>query len=85
MKTLFIATGSPWENGYVESSNGKLNDEFLNRQIFLSLDEARWVIGRWRIDFNHRRPDSVLNYSTPAAFADDYILPAAPALPEHSQ
>ena len=41
VKTLFVAKGSPWENGYVESFNGKLSDELLNREIFLSLDEVR--------------------------------------------
>ena len=55
MKTLFIAKGSPWENGYVESFNGTLRDELLNREIFLSLEEARWVIDRWRLDYNHHR------------------------------
>ena len=67
--TLFIAKGSPWENGYVESFNGKLRDELLNRELFLSLDEARWVIDRWRLDYNHHRPHSALEYQTPAAFA----------------
>ena len=67
--TLFIAKGSPWENGYVESFNGKLRDELLNRELFLSLDEARWVIDRWRLDYNHRRPHSSLDYQTPAAYA----------------
>ncbi|HIK93908.1 MAG TPA: transposase, partial [Planctomycetes bacterium] len=43
---LFIAKGSPWENGYVESFNGKLHDELLNRELFLSMEEARWVIDR---------------------------------------
>ena len=56
---LFIAKGSPWENGYVESFNGKLRDELLNRVLFLSLAEARWVIDRWRIDYNHHRPGPV--------------------------
>jgi len=67
--TLFIAKGSPWENGYVESFNGKLRDELLNRELFLSLDEARWVIDRWRLDDNHHRRHSALDYETPAAFA----------------
>ena len=69
VETLFIAKGSPWENGYVESFNGKLRDELLNRELFLSIEEARWVIDRWRLDFNHRRPHSALNYRTPATFA----------------
>ena len=51
VRTLFIAKGSPWENGYVESFNGKLRDELLNRELFLSLAEARWVIDRWRLDY----------------------------------
>ena len=67
--TLFIAKGSPWENGYVESFNGKLRDELLNRELFLSLEEARWVIDRWRLDYNHHRLHSALDYQTPAAFA----------------
>ena len=67
--TRFIAGGSPWENGYVESFNGKLRDELLNGELFLSLAEARWVIDRWRVDYNHHRPHSALEYQTPAAFA----------------
>ena len=61
--------GSPWENGYVESFNGRLRDELLNGELFLSLAEARWVIDRWRLDYNHRRPHSSLDYQTPAVFA----------------
>lgn len=44
VQTLFIAKGSPWKNGYVASFNGKLRDELLNRELFLSLEEARWVM-----------------------------------------
>ena len=55
VKTLFIAKGSPWENGYIESFNGKLRDDLLNRELFLSLEEARWVTDRWRLDYNHHR------------------------------
>ena len=69
VQTLFIAPGSPWENGYVESFNGRLRDELLNGELFLSLAEARWVIDRWRLDYNHRRPHSSLDYQTPAVFA----------------
>jgi transposase InsO family protein len=69
VNTLFIAKSSPWENGYVESFNGKLRDELLNRELFLSLAEARWVIDRWRLDYNHQRRHSSLDYQTPAAFA----------------
>ncbi len=69
VETLFIAPGSPWENGYVESFNGKFRDELLNRELFLSLAEARWVVDRWRLDYNHCRLHSSLDYQTPAAFA----------------
>jgi transposase InsO family protein len=87
VQTLFIAKGSPWENGYVESFNGKLRDELLNRELFLSQEEARWVIDRWRLDYNHHRPHSALDYQTPAAFAAGCVLPASatPQPPEHSR
>ena len=87
VKTLFVAKGSPWENGYVESFNGKLRDELLNREIFLSLDEFRWVIDRWRLDYNHHRIHSSLNYQTPAAYAAGCVLPASAthSPPEYSR
>ena len=69
VKTLFVAPGSPWENGYVESFNSKLRDELLNRELFLSIDELRYVVNRWRMDYNHYRPHSSLDYMAPAAFA----------------
>ncbi|MAI31416.1 MAG: hypothetical protein CMM07_07070, partial [Rhodopirellula sp.] len=75
--TLFIAKGSPWENGYVESFNGTLRDELLNREIFLSFEEARLVIDRWRLDYNHHRIHSSLDYQTPAAYAAGCALPAS--------
>jgi putative transposase len=67
--TLYIQKASPWENGYVESFNGKLRDELLNRELFLSLPEARYVVDEWRLEYNHQRPHSALNWTTPAAFA----------------
>ena len=69
VKTLFVAPGSPWENGYVESFNSKLRDELLNRELFLHIDELRYVVDRWRMDYNHYRPHSSLDYMAPAAFA----------------
>ena len=69
VKTLYVAPGSPWENGYVESFNGKFRDELLNRELFLSIDELRYVVNRWRMDYNHYRPHSSLDYMAPAAFA----------------
>jgi len=53
----------------VESFNGRFRDELLNGELFLSLAEARWVIGRWRLACNHRKPHSSLDYQTPAAYA----------------
>ena len=66
VKTLFIEPGSPWENGYIESFNGKLRDELLNREIFTSLEEARVLIEQWRQEYNHIRPHSSLGYRPPA-------------------
>jgi putative transposase len=69
VETLYIAPGSPWENGYIESFNSRLRDELLNRELFLSIDELRYVVDRWRMDYNHYRPHSSLDYMAPAAFA----------------
>ena len=66
VKTLFIEPGSPWENGYIESFNGKMRDELLNREIFTTLEEARVLINQWRGEYNHFRPHSSKNYRPPA-------------------
>jgi transposase InsO family protein len=66
VKTLFIHPGSPWENGYNESFNGKLRDEILDREIFYTLTEAQILIERWRRDYNTVRPHSSLGYRPPA-------------------
>lgn len=66
VKTLFIEPGSPWENGYNESFNGKLRDELLNGEIFYTLREAQVLIERWRQHYNTVRPHSSLGYSPPA-------------------
>ena len=64
--TLYIEPGSPWENGYCESFNGKLRDECLNGEVFYSLREAQIVIEKWRVEYNTRRPHSALGYRPPA-------------------
>jgi len=64
--TLFIEPGSPWENGYIESFNGKLRNELLNREIFDTLYESQVLIERWRIEYNTIRPHSSLGYRPPA-------------------
>jgi putative transposase len=66
IKTLFIEPGSPWENGYIESFNGKLRDELLNREIFTTLEEAKVLIEQWRREYNQVRPHSSLGYQPPA-------------------
>ena len=66
VKTLFIEPGSPWENGFVESFNGKLRDELLNGEIFYTLREAKVLIERWRQHYNTVRPHSSLGYRPPA-------------------
>ena len=76
VKTLFIEPGSPWENGYVESFNGKLRDELLNREIFYSLREAQVLIEDWRRHYNTIRPHSALNYRPPAPEA--LLVPPQP-------
>jgi len=65
-KTLFIEPGSPWENGYIESFNGKLRDELLNGEIFDTVTEAKVITERWRNTYNKVRPHSSLGYRPPA-------------------
>ena len=78
VKTLYIEPGSPWENGYNESFNGKLRDELLNGEIFYTLKEAIILIERWRIHYNTVRPHSSLGYQPPAP---QTILPRPARLP----
>ena len=66
VQTLFIEPGSPWENGYNESFNGKLRDQLLNGEIFYSLKEATIIIEGWRIHYYTQRPHSALGYKPPA-------------------
>ena len=65
VKTLFIEPGSPWENGYVESFNGKLRDELLNCEVFYTLTEATVLVEQWRKEYNQVRPHSSLGYRPP--------------------
>src|SRR5271155_3236299 len=78
--TLYIQPGSPWENGYCESFNGKLRDECLNGEIFYSLREAQVVIEKWRGVYNTQRPHSALGYRPPAPAA---VAPQMAGLPAH--
>jgi transposase InsO family protein len=66
VRTLFIEPGSPWENGYIESFNGKLRDGLLNGEICMTLLEAKILIENWRREYNEIRPHSALGYRPPA-------------------
>ncbi len=66
VKTLYIEPGSPWENGYIESFNGKLRDELLNVEIFTTLIEAQVLIDNWGKDYNQIRSHSALSCRPPA-------------------
>ena len=68
-RTLFIEPGSPWENGYIESFNGKLRDELLNPEIFDTLYEAQVLTEQWWQHYNRIRPHSSLGYRPPAALS----------------
>ena len=78
VETLYIEPGSPWENGYIESFNGKFRDEVLNREIFHSAKEAKVLVEDWRLEYNNHRPHSSLDYMTPAGFAASCIASASP-------
>jgi putative transposase len=78
--TLFIAPGSPWENGYIESFNGKLRDELLNLEIFDTLLESQVLIERWRKHYNTMRPHSALGYQPPAPEAILAVGPGSASL-----
>jgi putative transposase len=69
VETLYVAPGSPWQNGYAESFHSRFRDEFLATEEFESLAAARKLTAAWRDDYNYRRPHSSLGYVAPAAFA----------------
>jgi len=66
IETAFIKPGSPWQNGFVESFNGKFRDECLSREWFLDRRDAKVLIEKWRHFYNHERPHSALLNKTPA-------------------
>ena len=71
--TIYIEPGSPWQNGFGESFNGKLRDECLNAHWFQSLSEARITVEAWRLDYNQKRPHSSLGYRTPIEFRERWL------------
>jgi transposase InsO family protein len=80
-KSVYITPGSPWENGYCESFNGRLRDELLNGEIFYSLREAQVLIERWRVHYNTVRPHGSLGYRPPAP-ETAYARPLPEELPK---
>ena len=80
MQTLYIEPGRPWENGFIESFNGKLRDELLNGEVFDTLLEASVLIERWRREYNTVRPHSSLGYRVPAPEAFAPCLPVSATL-----
>ena len=75
--TLYIEPGSPWENGYMESFNGHMRDECLDREIFVGMEELRYMCEKYRLDYNHHRPHQSLGYLTPAQYAATVDRPGA--------
>lgn len=75
--TLYIEPGCPWQNGYIESFNGKLRNEVLDREIFYSVKEAKVLVENWRLEYNNHRPHSSLDDRTPSEFAAECIASAS--------
>jgi putative transposase len=78
--TIYIEPGSPWENPYIESFNGRVRDELLNTEEFGSLTEAQVLVEAWRNEYNAYRPHSALGGLTPAEYARECTSPNQPAL-----
>jgi len=72
-ETIYIEPGSPWQNAYIESFNGKFRDECLNMHLFHNGREAKEIIENWRLEYNERRPHSALGYLAPAEFFRRYV------------
>ena len=70
VETLYVAPGSPWENGYAEAFHSRLRDEFLNMEAFASVKETQALANMWRDDYNQERPHSSLGYLTPVEFRE---------------
>jgi putative transposase len=71
--TVFIDPGSPWQNAWIESFNGRMRDEHLNGQQFDSLLEAQVLTEDWRIDYNMNRPHSAHGWLTPVEFVERWL------------
>ena len=80
VETMYIAPGAPWQNGYAESFNSRLRDEFLNMNYFNTMAEAKELARRWKEHYNHKRLHSSLGYKTPAEFARRCGAPGSASL-----
>ena len=78
--TVFIDPGSPWQNAWIESFNGRLRDEFLNGQLFQTVLEARILLEDWRIDYNMNRPHSAHGWLSPTEFIQAWLNQQQPTL-----
>lgn len=89
VETLYIEPGAPWQNGYAESFNSRLRDEFLERNYFHTLSEARQLVTAWKEHYNEKRPHTSLGNKTPKEFAEQCMgarsasLRSAPQPPMH--
>lgn len=81
-QTIYIEPGSPWENPYIESFNGKFRDECLNMELFRNVNEAQEIVNAWKEEYNERRPHSSLGNLTPKEFGG--LLCEAAAMPSAS-
>lgn len=77
-QTLYIKPGSPWENPFIESFNGKLRAECLDRHLYASAAEAQQLLEEWRHEYNNERPHSSLGYLSPSTFAANLSSTLAP-------
>ena len=78
--TIDRLRGSPWQNAWIESFNGRLRDEFLNGWQFDSLLEAQVLLEDWRIDYNTNRPHTALGLLTPIEYANQWATTNQPQL-----
>lgn len=85
VQPIYVEPGSPWQNGYVESLNGKLRDECLNEELFFSRAEAQTIVDWWRSIYNEQRPHMSLNYQTPQAFTAAHQAPTATRKSGHKE
>ncbi|MFH2076712.1 MAG: IS3 family transposase [Pseudomonadota bacterium] len=78
--TIHIEPGKPWQNGFIESFNSRVRDEFLNMEVFYTLKEAQIKAEMWRQEYNRERPHSSLSYQTPVEYRDAFFSQAASAM-----